>query len=171
MDVKLRNTGFLRFNYEIVYPYSGTPLEISLYDTYWKSSSVSEKKALKDDIHNKTSQLKKGKHQNTNVSFVTASSLTGIYHTVHVYVLNDGTPIVCPDYLVKISGNVSLPVCSFNFGQLSNLLYRDKDKYQSLCDRSLHLEAAFFMRIDNTQLLLQQYTSEPVEMAGKHKKY
>ena len=141
LDVKLRNTGFLRFNYEIVYPYSGTPLEISLYDTYWKSSSVSEKKALKDDIHNKTSQLKKGKHQNTNVSFVTASSLTGIYHTVHVYVLNDGTPIVCPDYLVKISGNVSLPVCSFNFGQLSNLLYRDKDKYQSLCDQLRHLNS------------------------------
>ncbi|QOU18326.1 hypothetical protein BRETT_000048 [Brettanomyces bruxellensis] len=141
LDVKLRNTGFLRFNYEIVYPYSGTPLEISLYDTYWKSSSVAEKKTLKNDIQDNTSQLKKSKHQNTNVSFVTASSLTGIYHTVHVYVLNDGTPIVCPDYLVKISDNVSLPVCCFNFGQLSDLLYKDTGGYESICDRLKHMNS------------------------------
>ncbi|VEU24199.1 DEKNAAC105440 [Brettanomyces naardenensis] len=135
-DVKLRNTGFLRFNYEIVYPYSGAPLEISMYDTYWKSSSVAdEKEKEKEKLQQQQQQqLQQQQHQNTSVSFVTASSLTGVYYRVHLYLLNDGTPIVCPKYLVEVGGGVSLPVCCFNFEQLRNLMYKDASEYQRLCD-------------------------------------
>lgn len=119
LDVKLRNTGFLRFNYEIIYPYSGRPLEISMYDTYWKSSSVTDE------------EKQKRTKQDTNVSFVTASSLTGDYFRIQVYLLNDGTPVVCPKHLVDVGTGVSLPVCCFNFEQLSTLVY-SKGEYESL---------------------------------------
>ncbi|QPG75153.1 hypothetical protein FOA43_002498 [Brettanomyces nanus] len=133
-DVKLRNTGFLRFNYEIVYPYSGAPLEISLYDTYWKSSSVAEEKERQ---RQQQIQLQKQEehHQNTNVSFVTASSLTGIYYRVPLYLLNDGTPIVCPKYLIDVGGGVSLPICCFGFDQLHHLFYGNNTEYKTLCEQ------------------------------------
>ncbi|OBA19265.1 hypothetical protein METBIDRAFT_79792 [Metschnikowia bicuspidata var. bicuspidata NRRL YB-4993] len=38
-DIRLRNIGELTFNYQIIFPFSGTLLETTKYDTYWKSSA------------------------------------------------------------------------------------------------------------------------------------
>ena len=48
-DLRLRNIGLLRFNFQIIFPFSGTLLETSKFDTYWKSSTsfVNNKHALK----------------------------------------------------------------------------------------------------------------------------
>ncbi|KAH3666882.1 hypothetical protein OGAPHI_003331 [Ogataea philodendri] len=110
-DLRLRNIGSLKFNYEVVYPYSGIPLEISMYDTYWKSSSSAA--AVK------------------SISFVTASSLSGEYYRVKVCFLGDGTPLVCPSWEVNFNG-VQLPVCTFDFAQLQKILY-SPNEYESLC--------------------------------------
>ncbi|KAI5963539.1 PHO81 [Candida pseudojiufengensis] len=48
-DLRLRNIGQLKFNYQIIFPFSGTLLETSKFDTYWKSSTsfVKNKQTLK----------------------------------------------------------------------------------------------------------------------------
>lgn len=38
-DLRLRNIGELKFNYQVIFPFSGTLLETTKYDTYWKSST------------------------------------------------------------------------------------------------------------------------------------
>lgn len=38
-DLRLRNIGELKFNYQVIFPFSGTLLETTKYDTYWKSSA------------------------------------------------------------------------------------------------------------------------------------
>ncbi|KAG7898305.1 hypothetical protein KL935_004455 [Ogataea polymorpha] len=112
VDLRLRSIGMLRFNYEIVYPYSGRPLEISMYDTYWKSSSAA------------AATVK-------SISFVTASSLSGEYYRVKVCYLSDGTPLVCPSWQITFN-DVVLSVCSFDFDQLSRLLY-SAGAFEDLC--------------------------------------
>lgn len=137
LDVKLRSAGLLRFNYEIIYPYSGIPLEISLYDTYWKSSSVADKpnNTSISDHQSLQSIQQSPHHENTNVSFVTASSLAGTYHKVRIYLLNDGTPIVCPDYMVKVKEGISMPVCCFSLNHLKELFYKNSTEYEDLTNR------------------------------------
>ncbi|KAG5421165.1 PHO81 [Candida metapsilosis] len=48
-DLRLRNIGQLKFNYQIIFPFSGTLLETTKFDTYWKSSTsiVKNKQTLK----------------------------------------------------------------------------------------------------------------------------
>ncbi|KAI5955514.1 PHO81 [Candida theae] len=48
-DLRLRNIGQLKFNYQIIFPFSGTVLETTKFDTYWKSSTsiVKNKQTLK----------------------------------------------------------------------------------------------------------------------------
>lgn len=113
LDIRLRTIGSLRFNYEIIYPYSGKPLEISMYDTYWKLSSSS------DDEKKKEVKL---------ISFVTSSSLNGEYYGIHICLLHDGTPLVCPKFKVNVGKDVCLPVSLFNYKQLSSIVYKDLDE-------------------------------------------
>ena len=128
LDVRLRTIGSLKFTYEMIYPYSGQPLEISMYDTYWKLSSSSD-----DDS--------KRKKEMNSLSFVTSSSLNGEYYGIHVCCLNDGTPVVCPKLQVEIAPGVFLPISLFNFEQLSSIIFRGDSELDSMKDRLRHLTA------------------------------
>ncbi|KAH3674461.1 hypothetical protein WICMUC_003298 [Wickerhamomyces mucosus] len=86
-DSRLRSVGELNFQFQIIHPYSGIPLEISKYDTYWKSTSGG------NNI---------GNIQSSVLSFVTASSLSGDYVKINVTSLSDGTPIVCPSWNITV---------------------------------------------------------------------
>lgn len=123
LDVRLRNIGLLRFNYEMIYPYSGKPLEISMYDTYWKLSSSSD-----EEQQQKKKEVKL-------ISFVTSSSLNGEYYVVHICLLHDGTPIVCPQFLVSIVKGVYLPISLFNFEQLSSIVYKEHTTLESIREK------------------------------------
>lgn len=46
-DLRLRNIGELRFNYQVIYPFAGNLLETSKFDTYWKSSTSFVKNSSK----------------------------------------------------------------------------------------------------------------------------
>lgn len=117
LDIRLRTIGALRFTYELIYPYSGKPLEISMYDTYWKLSSTGDEES------------KKLKKQDINlISFVTSSSLNGEYYGIHIGLLHDGTPIVCPKLQVEITEHVKLPISLFNFEQLSSIIYKNANE-------------------------------------------
>lgn len=48
-DFRLRNIGELKFNYQVIFPFAGTLLETSKFDTYWKTSTsfVKNRQVLK----------------------------------------------------------------------------------------------------------------------------
>ncbi|GMG21750.1 unnamed protein product [Ambrosiozyma monospora] len=144
-DVRLRNIGSLKFNYSIVYPYSGIPLEISMYDTYWKSSAAaggagagvgsgfgSGFGAGSGSGSGSGSGGSPAKREGTvkSISFVTASSLSGEYFRIHVCLASDGTPIVCPLWQIDIGSGVMMPISSFSFDQLKCIVYKTDDSYR-----------------------------------------
>ncbi|ODQ78582.1 hypothetical protein BABINDRAFT_9346 [Babjeviella inositovora NRRL Y-12698] len=139
-DVRLRNAGELKFDYRIVHPYSGVPLEISKYETYWKSTK-------KDEIFTRDSagKVREGSARDTDgpardadgpvrdangtardlaspsmLSFVTASSLSGQYLRIRLVMLNDGTPVVCPHWLIPV-GSIDVPIANLTPAELDRI--------------------------------------------------
>lgn len=119
-DIRLNTIGSLKFTYEIIYPYSGKPLEISMYDTYWKLASSEE-----DEAKNKNATA-------SSTSFVTSSSLKGEYYKIQICLLNDGTPIVSPKTFVEIFENVQLPIVNFTYPQLASIIYKNESNLENV---------------------------------------
>jgi CDK inhibitor PHO81 len=81
-DPRLRAVGQIQFNYQVIKPYSGRPLEITQFATYWKATS-----ALDDQS-----------------GLITGSSLSGDYLRLTVQLTRDGVPIIHPSYTIHHSG-------------------------------------------------------------------
>ncbi|AOA61360.1 Cyclin-dependent kinase (CDK) inhibitor [Komagataella phaffii CBS 7435] len=111
-DVRLRNIGQLQFSYQVIFPYSGKPLEISIYETYWKSTN-----------NQSSQQLVKS----TYFSFVTASSLSGQYYRVKVFLSHDGIPLVAPEWYLELAPNLRVPISNFTYSQLKVMLLHNHD--------------------------------------------
>lgn len=146
LDVRLKSIGLIKFNYEIIYPYSGLPLEISMYDTYWKSSPTSDEKA----------------QEVKSISFVTSSSLTGEYYRSKISMLHDGTPIVCPKFEVEISNGIKLPICLFNYDQLKSIVYKSEGDYEGMISNlkglnSSNIRDSFSKVMKNTYIPLSEF--------------
>lgn len=145
LDVRLKTIGLIKFNYEIIYPYSGIPLEISMYDTYWKSSPTSDEKA----------------QEVKSISFVTSSSLTGEYYRSQISMLHDGTPIICPKLEVEVSNGIKLPICLFNYEQLKSIVFKGDEYNETISKlKSLNLSNvrdSFSEIMKNTYLPLSEF--------------
>ncbi|CAR26662.1 hypothetical protein ZYGR_0H04820 [Zygosaccharomyces rouxii] len=107
-DSRLINVGTLTFDYQIIFPYSGKPLEITKYDTYWKSSGGADADAGKDG------------HR-----VVTSSSLSGSFINVTVCTLNDGTIIAAPNAFFEVKS------AKLFFNDLT------RDQLEKMCDYRL----------------------------------
>ncbi|CEP63125.1 Pho81p LALA0_S07e02938g [Lachancea lanzarotensis] len=101
-DSRLKNVGQLKFNYRLVFPYNGTPLDVTKYETYWKSTMSNET----------------GKSGN---QLITSSSLSGRYINFFVTALNDGTIVVAPNKTITV-GPMSLKLLDLNAAQLECLV-------------------------------------------------
>lgn len=80
-DPRLRAVGQIYFNYQVIKPYSGRPLEITQFATYWKATS-----ALDESGH------------------ITGSSLSGDYLRLCVQLTRDAVPVIYPAYTFTHSG-------------------------------------------------------------------
>ncbi|ODV78171.1 SPX-domain-containing protein [Suhomyces tanzawaensis NRRL Y-17324] len=144
-DLRLRNIGELKFNYQIIFPFSGTLLETSKFDTYWKSSTcfVKNRQTLKLNAAGGLSpnnflspSLVNGATNGTTSnngasaipasessasSVVTATSLSGEYLRIKICLLNDGTPIVCPHWSISITEDIDLYLPNLSLEQLSSI--------------------------------------------------
>ena len=98
-DPRLRAIGQVSFNYQVIKPFHGMPLEISQFATYWKA----------------TSQL--DAHPS---AFITGSSLSGDYAQVFVQVTKDGVPVVYPRWSVEFHG-VKFPISRMTYDQYLSL--------------------------------------------------
>ncbi len=112
IDPRLRAIGQISFNYQVIKPYHGTPLEITHFATYWKA----------------TSQL--DSHPS---AFITGSSLTGDYVQIFVQLTSDGVPVIYPQWSINHYG-IGLPVGGLSLEQFLSLR---SDDYRRNCLGSL----------------------------------
>lgn len=94
-DPRLRAIGQIRFNFQVIKPYYGDPLEITHFATYWKATS-----AL-DSEHN---------------GLITGSSLSGDYVQLFVQLTRDGIPVLYPQFTLSYHG-IEIPVSRLSYDQ------------------------------------------------------
>ncbi|KAL9041231.1 MAG: hypothetical protein Q9180_001418 [Flavoplaca navasiana] len=94
-DPRLRAIGQISFEYQVIKPFTGTPLEITHFATYWKA----------------TSQL--DTHPG---ALITGSSLSGDYAQICVQVTRDGVPVICPGWTLNHHG-LEVPVSRMSYDQ------------------------------------------------------
>ncbi|DAA73709.1 TPA_exp: Uncharacterized protein A8136_4143 [Trichophyton benhamiae CBS 112371] len=87
-DPRLRAIGEIRFNFQVIKPYYGDPLEITHFATYWKATSAF------DAEHN---------------GQVTGSSLSGDYVQIFVQMTRDLVPVLYPEFTIMHHG-VRIPI-------------------------------------------------------------
>lgn len=87
-DPRLRAIGQIRFNYQVIKPYQGDPLEITHFATYWKATSAFD---------------------SSNNGLITGSSLSGDYVQLFVQMTRDGVPVLYSKYTINHHG-IELPV-------------------------------------------------------------
>ncbi|KAL8859593.1 MAG: hypothetical protein Q9178_003992 [Gyalolechia marmorata] len=98
-DPRLRAIGQISFDYQVIKPFQGTPLEITHFATYWKA----------------TSQL------DTHPSaLITGSSLSGDYAQISVQVTRDGVPVIYPRWTLNHHG-IEVPISRMSYGQYISL--------------------------------------------------
>ena len=94
-DLRLRAIGHISFNFQVIKPFHGIPLEITHFATYWIATS----------------------HIDTRPNdFITGLSLCGDYVRIFVQLTSDGVPVLCPRWTTSIHG-ISIPVCRLSFPQ------------------------------------------------------
>ncbi|RAL16550.1 putative cyclin dependent kinase inhibitor Pho81 [Aspergillus homomorphus CBS 101889] len=94
-DPRLRSIGQLRFNYQVIKPYHGDPLEITHFATYWKATSAV------DHEHN---------------GLVTGSSLSGDHVQLFVQLTRDRIPVLYPQFAIEYHG-IEIPICHLTYMQ------------------------------------------------------
>lgn len=97
-DPRLRAIGQIQFRYQVVKAYSGTPLEITQFATYWKATSADDNSG----------------------ALITGSSLSGDYLRLCVQMTRDGIPIIASSYL-KAHHGLDVSISQRRLEELSTL--------------------------------------------------
>ena len=98
-DPRLRAIGQISFNFQVIKPFHGIPLEITQFATYWKATSQFDS------------------HPN---ALITGSSLSGEYVQLFVQLTSDGVPVLYPQWTIKHHG-IEFPLCRLNSKQYLSL--------------------------------------------------
>jgi CDK inhibitor PHO81 len=96
-DPRLRAIGRLSFDFQVVKPFHGIPLEITHFATYWKATSQS-------DAH--------------PTALITGSSLSGEYARLFVQLTSDGVPVLYPQWKINYQG-LDVPVNILTYDQFA----------------------------------------------------
>jgi CDK inhibitor PHO81 len=94
-DPRLRAIGQITFNFHVIKPFQGKPLEITDFETYWKATSQFDSRPS---------------------AFVTGSSLSGDYVQLYVQHTCDGVPVLWPRWSIEYM-EISLPVSRLTYDQ------------------------------------------------------
>ena len=87
LDPRLRAIGRISFNFQVIKPYNGIPLEITHFAVYWKETD----------------------QKPHNASLITGSSLSGDYCRLYVQMTRDGMAVLAPSWKVS-AGALDVPV-------------------------------------------------------------
>jgi CDK inhibitor PHO81 len=109
-DPRLRAIGQITFNFQVIKPFAGKPLEITDFDTYWKATSHFDHKP------------------NT---FITGSSLSGDYIRLFVQHTCDGVPVLWPRWTMNYM-DIQFPVSRLTYAQFISAGARHSSKGSDL---------------------------------------
>ncbi|KAI5809003.1 ankyrin repeat protein nuc-2 [Peziza echinospora] len=110
-DPRLRVIGRLSFDFQIIKPFRGVPLEIAHFATYWKA----------------TSQL----DSHHPAALITGSSLSGEYVRLYVQLTSDMVPVLYPYWKIHVSG-LDVPISTITAAQFNSIgVYSGGDKLRS----------------------------------------
>ena len=132
-DPRLRAIGQIAFNFQVIKPFAGKPLEITDYETYWKA----------------TSQL--GHKANT---MITGSSLSGDYIQLYVQHTCDGIPVLWPRWTMR-HNEIELPISRLTYEQFSKSGPRNSFALEKLPHLPLEEAAAIHTLLAETAISLQ----------------
>ncbi|KAF3936379.1 Ankyrin-1 [Dactylella cylindrospora] len=139
-DSRSRVIGQLSFDFQIIKPFGGIPLEIAHFAPYWKATSQFDSRPL-----------------------ITGSSLSGDYVRLFVQVTRDDVPVIFPLWSIQYFG-VEIPLCSLTLAQFKSISSHTsqmseeaiKEKllaFASLEDLYQKLQTSFFTLADALALL------------------
>ena len=97
-DPRLRAIGQITFNFQVIKPFQGKPLEITDFETYWKA----------------TSQL-----DHRPNAFITGSSLSGDYVRLFVQHTSDGIPVLWPTWTIDFM-DIKFPISRLTYDQFTS---------------------------------------------------
>ena len=98
-DPRLRAIGQISFQFQVIKPFQGIPLDITHFATYWRA----------------TSQL-----DTDPIAFITGSSLSGDYVQIVVQLTADGIPVLYPSWSIDHYG-IEVPVARLTHEQYSSI--------------------------------------------------
>lgn len=177
-DSKLNNIGNLKFRCQIIFPYSGRPLQIDKYEPYWKSTSNNSNNwcgnngnniitsnldtLISNDLtsftlentliknENVTNNNSNNSVINTQVPhYITSSSIYGLFVKIKIHCLEDGTLVTSPKCFIEFNG-VKFLFSNLNKTQLNVLL---KDRLSDIKAEDLETENKL-LNVVNTRTLL-----------------
>ncbi|RDL39039.1 SPX-domain-containing protein [Venustampulla echinocandica] len=94
-DPRLRAIGQITFNFQVIKPFQGKPLEITDFETYWKATSQFDHRPS---------------------AFITGSSLSGHYVQLFVQHTCDGVPVLWPRWTMGYM-DIEFPVSRLTYAQ------------------------------------------------------
>jgi CDK inhibitor PHO81 len=111
-DPRLRAIGQITFNFQVIKPFQGKPLEITDFETYWKATSQFDHRPS---------------------SFITGSSLSGDYVQLFVQHTCDGVPVLWPRWTMDYM-DIEFPVSRLTYAQFISAGSRQASKALDLRD-------------------------------------
>jgi CDK inhibitor PHO81 len=100
LDPRLRAIGRISFTYQVITPFSGQPLEVTHFATYWKETD----------------------QKPHNASLITGSSLSGDYVRLYVQLTSDGVAILFPEWKIQLGQeHIEIPLNRLTFAQFESL--------------------------------------------------
>lgn len=109
-DPRLRAIGQITFNFQVIKPFQGKPLEITDFETYWKATS---------------------QFDNRPSAFITGSSLSGDYVELFVQHTCDGVPVLWPRWTMDYM-DIEFPVSRLTYSQFISAGSRRASKVEDL---------------------------------------
>lgn len=99
LDPRLRAVGRISFSFVVIKPFTGIPLEISHFATYWKATAQ-----------------RTVEPQQASGPIITGSSLSGQYVRLFVQLTCDGIPVLFPQWTVTHHG-LQVPIIRLTWNQ------------------------------------------------------
>ena len=109
-DPRLRAIGQISFNFQVIKPFHGIPLEITQFATYWKATSQL-------DTH--------------PAALITGSSLSGDYVRLFVQLTSDGVPVLYPQWSINHYG-INFPISRLSMDQFLSLGFQEQQEHSVL---------------------------------------
>jgi len=97
-DPRLRSIGELLFQFHIIKPFPGEPLDPKQTYLYWKATSNA-----------------------SSTSLNTGSSLSGQYIRLYVQLSSDGVPVLYPYWVIRAEAGMHAPVVSLSYDQFQQV--------------------------------------------------